>query len=118
MTKTCPLGRPVVLVLLAALAGPALGDDRNDHEQARRALAAGQILPLRTVLERIRPDFPGEALEVELEQESGRWVYKVKVLRADGGVSKLRLDARDASLLGVGGHGRGRGYGGRRGERD
>jgi uncharacterized membrane protein YkoI len=106
------------LLLLAALAAPAPGDDRRDHEQARAALAAGQILPLRTVLERIRPDFPGEALEVELEQESGHWIYKVKLLRADGGVSKLRLDARDASLLGVGGHGRGRGFGRRHGDDD
>lgn len=118
MNKTRSLARPAVLMLLAALAGPALGDERRDHEMAREALAAGQILPLRTVLERIRPDFPGEALEVELEEKSGLWVYKVKVLRADGGVSKLRLDARDASLLGVGGHRRGRGFGGRHGDRD
>lgn len=99
--------RFTLLMLLAALAAPAAGDDRRDHEQARAALAAGQILPLRTVLERIRQDYPGEALEVELEQESGRWVYKVKMLRPDGGVSKLRLDARDAALLGVGERGHG-----------
>lgn len=100
-------------MLLLALSGPAAGDDRRDHDLARQALAAGQILPLRTVLERIRQDYPGEALEVELDERSGRWVYKVKMLRPDGGVSKLLLDARDASLLGVGGHGRSGRHGGR-----
>ncbi len=100
MSRHAPFAGPALLILLAALAGPALGDDRRDHELAREALASGQILPLRTVLERIRKDHPGEALEVELEEKSGRWVYKVKMLRPDGGVSKLRLDARDASLLG------------------
>lgn len=100
MRRLVPIAQPALLMLLAALAGPALGDDRRDHEMAREALAAGQILPLRTVLERIRKDYPGEALEVELEEKSGRWIYKVKMLRPDGGVSKLRLDARDASLLG------------------
>lgn len=104
MLRHGPFARPALLMLLLALAAPALADDRRDHELAREALAAGQILPLRTVLERIRQDYPGEALEVELEQESGRWVYKVKMLRPDGGVSKLRLDARDAALLEVGGH--------------
>ena len=108
-----PLRTGPLLMLWVALAGPALADDRRDHELAREALAAGQILPLRTVLERIRKDYPGEALEVELEEKSGRWVYKVKMLRPDGGVSKLLLDARDASLLGVGGHRHGGRHGGR-----
>lgn len=97
---------PMPLALLAAVAlavlvAPAFGDDRQDHELARKALAAGYILPLRTVLERIRPDFPGEVLEVELEDKYGRWVYKVKVLNPSGGVSRLLLDARDASLIHV-----------------
>ncbi|HEX6734346.1 MAG TPA: PepSY domain-containing protein [Azonexus sp.] len=106
MLRHRPFVRPALLMLLTALAAPAAGsNDRHDHELAREALAAGQILPLRTVLERVRRDYPGEALEVELEEKSGRWVYKVKMLRPDGGVSKLLLDARDASLLGVGGHG-------------
>lgn len=114
MSRHAQVARPALLMLLAALAGPALGDDRRDHELAREALASGQILPLRTVLERIRKDYPGEALEVELEEKSGRWMYKIKMLRPDGGVSKLRLDARDASLLDV----RGRGRGDRHGDHD
>lgn len=93
---TSPL---IGLALLAALAIPAVGDDRRDHELAREELAAGRILPLRTVLERIRANYPGEVLEVELEDERGRWVYEIKMLNPNGGVSKLLLDARDASLI-------------------
>jgi uncharacterized membrane protein YkoI len=92
------------LALLAALAfpvRPALGDERHDHELARAELAAGRILPLHAVLDRIRPDFPGDVLEVELEMEQGRWVYEVKIVNASGGVSKLLVDARDASLIRV-----------------
>ncbi|MCL2346507.1 MAG: hypothetical protein FWC58_11735 [Desulfobulbus sp.] len=88
-------------VILAACAMPALGEDKHDHELARQELAAGRILPLQTVLERIRPTFPGEALEVELENEDGRWIYEIKMLNASGGVSKLLIDARDASLIRV-----------------
>jgi len=89
------------LSLLATLVAPAIGDQRRDHELAREELAAGHILPLRTVLDRIRPNFPGEVLEVELENEHGRWVYAIKILNASGGLSKLLVDARDASLIRV-----------------
>lgn len=98
MRHTPPL---IGLALLAALVVPAVGDDRRDHELAREELAAGRILPLRTVLDRIRSDFPGEVLEVELDDEDGRWVYEIKILNANGGISKLLVDARDASLIHV-----------------
>ncbi|MDR2839466.1 MAG: PepSY domain-containing protein [Azonexus sp.] len=83
----------------AALATGAHADDRRDHEMARRAMAAGDILPLRVVLERIRPQYPGDVLEVELESDQGYWVYKVKMLAPNGGVRKLLIDAKDASLI-------------------
>jgi uncharacterized membrane protein YkoI len=89
------------LGLLAGIATTALADDRRDHERARQALLAGEILPLRTVLERIEQTHPGEVLEVELEQESGRWIYEVKLLGRDSGRKKLIIDARNAALLEV-----------------
>ncbi|MDR1994525.1 PepSY domain-containing protein [Azonexus sp.] len=101
MERKHPASPLIGLALLAALVAPAVGDDRRDHELAREELAAGRILPLRTVLDRIRPNFPGEVLEVELDDEHGRWVYAIKILNANGGVSKLLVDARDASLIRV-----------------
>lgn len=78
---------------------PAMASDRVDHDLARQALQSGQVLPLRTVLERLERHAPGQVLEVELENESGQWVYEVKVLQSDGRVVKLLLDARDARVL-------------------
>ena len=89
------------LGLLAGIATTAVADDRRDHERARQALLAGEILPLRTVLERIEQTHPGEVLEVELEQASGRWIYEVKLLGRDSGRKKLIIDARNAALLEV-----------------
>lgn len=97
-----PAARFVILSLWALL-GPfgttARADTRQDHEIARRALAAGEILPLRTVLQRLEQAHPGEVLEVELEQQSGRWIYEVKLLGSDGSISKLMVNAKDASLI-------------------
>lgn len=85
---------------LLPLSMPLLAGDR-DHEQARNSLEAGEILPLRTIIERVERDYPGQIIEVELEREAERWVYKLKLLRANGALVKMKLDAADATLLGI-----------------
>ena len=103
-----PALRGAAAVLSALLIGGALmaparaGDrgDREDHERARRAMTTGQVLPLRTVLERLDREHPGQVLEVELEQDDGQWIYEVKLLQKDGQLVKIKLDARTAALLG------------------
>ena len=72
---------------------------RDDHERAREAVTSGQVLPLRTVLERLEKEFPGQVLEVELEPQDEGWVYEVRLLQADGLLRKVRLDARTAEVL-------------------
>jgi len=39
-------------------------------------------------------------MEVEVEAEDGRWLYEIKLLRADGALIKLKIDARDGRQLG------------------
>jgi uncharacterized membrane protein YkoI len=96
-------GRLIVLILAFALPLPSSADDqrdnRRDHDRARRALEAGEILPLKTVLERIARDTPGQVMEVELERKGERWVYEIKLLRAGGSLVKLKVDARDATII-------------------
>jgi uncharacterized membrane protein YkoI len=81
------------------LANPSLADDRQDHDRARQALEAKEILPLQTLLARIERQHPGQIMEVELEREHGRWRYEIKLLRSDGRLMKLDIDARDGSIL-------------------
>lgn len=95
---------PWVVACLTGLAGllltlPAQAHGDDDHERARAALRAGEVLPLATLLERLQRSQPGRVLEVELERDGGRWVYEVKLLRADGQLLKLALDARSGELL-------------------
>lgn len=89
------------VAVVAALLVPEVAGADDDHELARRALEAGEVLPLRAVLERIGKQYPGEIIEVELERDDGRWIYEIKVLRRGGGLLKLELDASDATVLGV-----------------
>jgi len=92
--------RAVAALLVALLAAPAAhaGDD-DDHDRARAAVQAGEVLPLAALLERVQRSHPGRVLEVELEREDGRWVYELKILQADGRLLKLEVDAATARVL-------------------
>ena len=91
------LRRALCAGLLLTLAGPGWADD--DHDRARRALEAGEILPLRTILHRVEREHPGRIMEVELEDKDNLWLYEIKLLRGDGTLVKLKVDARDGRLL-------------------
>ena len=86
-------------VFVAALALPAYAFDFGDHDRARRALDAGEVIPLGTVLEKVGRDTPGQVIEVELEHKKDRWVYEIKLLRPGGSLVKLRVDASDGTVI-------------------
>ena len=86
------------LLAAALLSVPASASDQ-DHDRAREAVKAGQVMPLRSVLERLEREHPGQVLDVELEDEHGRLVYEVKLLQNDGRLVKLEVDARTATVL-------------------
>lgn len=87
-------------LLMGSVSGaPALAGGNGDHERALEAVRAGQVLPLRVVLERLERERPGQVMEVELERGDGGWVYEVKLLREGGELVRLKLDARTAAVL-------------------
>jgi uncharacterized membrane protein YkoI len=92
-------------LLAGLLAAPLAQASERDHERARQAVQAGQVLPLPAVLEKLAATHPGQVLGVELEREResdhGRdgWVYEIKLLQRDGQLVKLALDAKTAEVL-------------------
>lgn len=85
-------------VLLGAGQSQARGDG-HDHDRARQAVEAGEVLPLRAILERVERDYPGQVMEVELEHREDRWIYEITVLRTGGALVRLKVDGRDGKLL-------------------
>lgn len=76
---------------------------REDHERARQALLAGEVLPLKVILERVEIAFPGKVIDVELEREGHDdrkpWIYELKVLQAGGSLIKVKVDAKGGQIL-------------------
>jgi len=89
------------LLLLAALAvSPVLTiASGSDQDRARAALQAGEVLSLRTILERIERDHPGQVIEAELERKGGRWIYELKLVQTGRQLIKLEIDASSGEIL-------------------
>lgn len=91
------------LLVLSSASGAVLAS--SDHDQARRALQSGEILPLDKILASVTAKHPGQVIEVELEQEriEGKkiWVYEIKSVTQDGKLLKLEVDAKTGEVLQV-----------------
>jgi len=74
-------------------------DDDRSYDRARRAVAHGEILPIETILQRVKEQVAGEVLEIELDKEHGQWVYKFKILDPQGRLLEVSIDAQNGSLL-------------------
>jgi hypothetical protein len=96
------LALPLSLALLVG--SGAVHADEEDHERARKALEAGEVLPLKAILERVERAYPGQVMDVELERDhqgsAERWIYKIKVLGSGGTLVRLKVNARDGTVLG------------------
>ena len=94
----------VLTVLLSALmpiiAAPSLahGDDPERRDEVRRAVEAGEILPLAQILERVRGKVSGDITGIEINREDGRWHYEFRVIERSGRVLEVHVDARSGNI--------------------
>ena len=94
----------VLTVLLSALipivAAPSLarGDDPENRDEVRRAVEAGEVLPLAKILERVRGKVSGDIAGIEINREDGRWQYEFRVIERSGRVLEVHVDARTGNI--------------------
>lgn len=91
----------VTAALLIALATAHADDDRDDAARAYREALAGEILPLTKIIGIAKARYPGEILEVELEDDDGEAEYGLHLLLPDGRVVEIEIDARTGRILDV-----------------
>jgi len=90
----------VLMALLLTVVVPGVcADDEVDYREARRLRDSGEVLPLETVLARVREQQAGKVLGVEFEHEHGRWIYEIAVLAPDGSVWEFEVDAANGEFL-------------------
>lgn len=89
--------RLLLAALLIAAAPAAHADD--DGERARTALERGEIRPLDAVLAAARAAVPGDVVAVDLKRDDGRWLYRLRILGADGRRRDVKIDARSLKVI-------------------
>jgi len=102
--------RSAAVLLLTALAvlhligfgAPVPAQATSEQERVREAVQAGEILPLSTVLDRVRRQVKGRVLDARVRGGGSRpWLYLVKMLSPDNRVVVVTADARTGRVLNV-----------------
>lgn len=69
-------------------------------ESALTLAEHGEILPLTEILNRLQPAVDGEIIEVALDRDGHRYLYKIKALGQDGQYREYHVDAKTGASLG------------------
>lgn len=91
----------LAIALVSALAVFAAGvraDDGRDHDVARQAVERGEIKPLAEILQIVRDKLPGEIAGVKIERKSGRLVYELRIVGAEGRLLEVHVDAATGEI--------------------
>jgi uncharacterized membrane protein YkoI len=104
MPRHSKIVRSLLILLAIAVSNPALArhgrdDDEIGHETAKELLDSGRILPLETILAKVLERVPGKLLETKLEYDDGRIMYDLKILRPEGRVQEVEVDAATGEIL-------------------
>lgn len=94
LSKHCALGLMLYLSMFSAIARDL------EQDEALRLRMDGVIMPLEDLVHLALQQYPkARLLEVELEDEKGKYIYEVELLTPSGGVRELEFDARNGRLL-------------------
>ncbi len=92
-------GFGAIAVAVALLAVPTVVPaGGRDHDEARRAVEAGEIRPLVEILNLARGKLPGEIVRVKIEREDGVWVYEFRVVDREGRLFEVYVDGRTGEI--------------------
>ena len=94
-----PAGFSAIALAAALLAVSAVVPvGARDHDEARRAVEAGEIRPLAEILSSVRGKLPGEIVRVKIERENGLSVYEFRVVDSKGQLFEVYVDGRTGEI--------------------
>lgn len=82
-----------------AIMRPSQKPKQSFNDLVRSLVAAGEVRPLREVLEVTRKTVPGEIVGIKLGHQKTRWVYRVRVLPKEGRRTDLSIDGKTLKIL-------------------
>lgn len=90
----------IVSCLLWSIGAPGRADDDDvGMDEVMNAVRSGASLPLAEIRTRISARIDGEIVRVEVKREHDRLVYEVRVLKVDGKLVEVEVDAASGRIL-------------------
>ncbi len=91
----------LLLIGVLTLAAPLVRADDDDLDRLRDAVGRGEVMALSDLQAEVRRAFPGEIIRVELDEDDGRFIYEFKVLKPNGRLVEIEMDAKDGRVLDI-----------------
>ena len=92
-------------MVMAPTDSAVAAEKKRDHDEVRGVMKQQKILPYGEIARLVKSRYNGRIVGQELRKFSrDRWVYEMKVLRDDGQVIMVLVDAHSGQIMG----GRGR----------
>lgn len=97
------LGLPAFFILLVALALATVPvrADGVSTEQLRAAVKRGDALSLSELKRALGAAYAGDIIDIDVDEDDGRFRYEFKVLQASGRVLEVKMDAATGAILDV-----------------
>ena len=93
----------ILLALIGATALPpgATSVAASDQDAARDATTTGRIKPLPQILATVGREVPGRVVDVQLNERSTPWTYRIKVINRSGNVVNVIVNAETGRIVSV-----------------
>lgn len=95
----CMWKKTLVVIVAALTVSFSITLLADDHENAKKLMESGDIVPLETILNQLQKRATGRVIEVELERKKGRLVYEIEQVDEHGVVREFIFDAADGHVL-------------------
>lgn len=94
----------IPLIFLALAVGmisstSCYGHDDDLSSKVIEWVKEGKVLPLDTIMQRYESRLKGRLLDVEVEKKHDRIIYELEILRDDGIVYEIKIDAKTGEWL-------------------
>lgn len=93
----------IPLIFLALAAGMINSPSCLAHDDLSNKVVEwvkeGKVLPFDTIMQRYESRLKGRLLDLEVEQKHGRIIYELEILRDDGIVYEIKIDAKTGEWL-------------------
>ena len=94
--KKTILGGTTAFIMIAC---PLVTYADVDIDEIRDLRRSGQLVSLESLIVQVRNDYPGEIIEIELDDEDGQYIYEVEVIGENGSEIELEINASTGEVL-------------------